>query len=295
MAADPKAAEAGPVRRAPASCEVGRSAAPDGLMGVQKPSAPAPLSEPTSEKRVLKDKDDLLRRDMILLLRASVRRLHRAHGGASHCLQVAEGAKADGMDALNEFQNLEDLAPIGASDFEQELNCKILPYAHPSRLRAERAQNGQQRDARCKGLLAACVLPPASLLGHQDGSVSTECVPIEPIRRESNADRAGWAFTDTTVPVSISPQPTEKKDADKKKAEKKDETGGPLEKNSSKSSFFIYSHDRRFLIKSLSLPEAINLRTMLPKCAPLPLICIIRKHSPASPDILSICAIIRML
>ena len=31
------------------------------------------------------------------------------------------------MHAINEFQNLEELPPIGPTDFEQELNCKILP------------------------------------------------------------------------------------------------------------------------------------------------------------------------
>lgn len=40
---------------------------------------------------------------------------------------MAEGAKADSMHAINEFQNLEELPPIGPTDFEQELNCKILP------------------------------------------------------------------------------------------------------------------------------------------------------------------------
>lgn len=77
----------------------------------------------------------------------------------------------------------------------------------------------------------------------------------------------GWAFTDTTVPMSaLSPQDS-KKEVDKKKAPpSKDEYSGPLEKNSTKSSFFIYSHDRRFLIKSLTLAEAVNLRSMLPRC-----------------------------
>ena len=32
------------------------------------------------------------------------------------------------MDAINEFQSLEELSPIGPADFEQEQNCKILPY-----------------------------------------------------------------------------------------------------------------------------------------------------------------------
>ena len=67
------------------------------------------------------------------------------------------------------------------------------------------------------------------------------------------------------MPLNLSPHPTAAKEADKKKAVERKEEIGVLEKNSTKSSFFIYSHDRRFLIKSLSIPEALNLRAMLPK------------------------------